>query len=276
MSRGPGRIMRAALAEGGQLRCVGILRCRVKAARIALEEIDVATDIRAAAIALLGELAAESAEDARVSRSVMVPRLGQQQESLTLADMGRASQRKKLAQAQRRERPNLIRKVREQVELLRVLGAAFDGGQRIVAYPLATTIRVLVHDTARSHALLAQLGEFSAMPLLDTSALINPANEIKAHGGLVLLKMTSGVGLEWAPRIEVPGPTPGTEPRDVPFRLWWEKDITRDGGAAIWSRRRMVLDAANKEGARTSTLSNPWISAPSRKRTRWAGPTSTR
>jgi hypothetical protein len=55
-------------------------------------------------------------------------------------------------QAHSRDRADLISKVREQVELLRVLGATFDSGYRVAAYPLATTIRVLVHDTASSHA----------------------------------------------------------------------------------------------------------------------------
>src|ERR1019366_9006734 len=152
-------------------------------------------------------------------------------------------------QAQYRDRADLIRKLREQVQLLSVLGESFDAGQKIVGYPLATTIRVLVHDTASSHALLAQLGELSAMQFVDTSMPINPRNLIKSHGGLVMMKMTTGTGAEWVPRKEVPMPVPGSEPRDVSFQSWWQDmDVTRDSDGTVWSRRRMVLAIANKEG----------------------------
>lgn len=163
--------------------------------------------------------------------------------------MGEASRRKKRGQAQRRDRPDLIRKLQDQVKLLHVLGEVFDSGQRVVAYPLAIVIRVLVHDTASSHALLAQLGELRKMPFLDTSLPIDPRNQLPSHGGLVLMRMTSGTGIEWAPRCEVPPPqVPRAAPRDVPFRSWWDTGNTRDSEGTLWSRRRMIISVANKEG----------------------------
>jgi hypothetical protein len=90
-----------------------------------------------------------------------------------------------------RDRADLIRKVREQVELLHVLGATFDSGHRVAGYLLATTIRVLVHDTTRSHALLAQLGELSTMQFRDTSLPMDMSGPIKTIGGLVLLTKTA-------------------------------------------------------------------------------------
>jgi hypothetical protein len=137
--------------------------------------------------------------------------------------------------------------LKDQLELLHMLGEAFDSGARVVAYPLATTIRVLVHQTGSSHALLAQLGELSKMRFLDTALPIDPRNRLQAHGGLVLMKMISGTGIEWAPRKEVP-PMPHAQPHEVPFRSWWESDITRDSEGTLWSRGRMVLSIANKEG----------------------------
>jgi hypothetical protein len=95
-------------------------------------------------------------------------------------------------QAYQRDRADLIEKLRDQVALLRVLGENFDAGQRVVAYPLATTVRVLVHDTASSHALLAVLDELSTMQFCDTSAPINPRNLLQSHGGLVFMKVTPG------------------------------------------------------------------------------------
>jgi len=150
-------------------------------------------------------------------------------------------------QAQRRDRPQLIEKVFEQVQLLDVLGRQFDAGHRVLGYPLATTIRVLVHDTTSSHALLGQLGELTTMLFTDTSLPINPNNLILSHGGLVLMKMTTGKGIEWVPRTEIP-PSPGAEPRDVQFTPWWNTEVMRDSQGTLWSRRRMVLTIANKEG----------------------------
>lgn len=170
--------------------------------------------------------------------------------------MGRASRRKRQAQGQRRDRPALIEKLKDQVQLLRVLGDSFDSGTRVVGYPLATTIRILVHQTQSSDALLAQMGELSKMRFLDTSLPINPQNLLKSHGGLVLMKMTSGTGVEWVPRKEVP-PMPSAPPRQVPFRSWWDSDVTRDSAGNLWSRRSMVLSVANKEGGAHIDPSQP-------------------
>lgn len=161
--------------------------------------------------------------------------------------MGRASQQKEQRQAQKRDRPQLIRKVREQRDLLHVLGETFDAGVTVVGFPLATAIRVLVHDTVSSHSLLGQLDELKAMPFLDTSLPINPQN-LLPHAGLVVMRMTMGSGSDWVPRKEVPQPPPGAEPREVPFSSWWTTDLTKDGSGVLWSRRRMVLTIANKEG----------------------------
>lgn len=161
--------------------------------------------------------------------------------------MGKASQKKKRHQAQRRARPELIGKVREQQSLLRVLGGSFDCGNPVIGFSLATTIRVLVHDTATSHALLGQLGELASMSFLDTSLPINPKN-LLPHGGLVLMRMTTGSGTEWLPRKDVPESAPGAEPREASFTSWWNTDLMKDSGGVLWSRRRMVMMIANKEG----------------------------
>ena len=159
-------------------------------------------------------------------------------------------------QAHHRDRADLIRKLKDQVELLHVLGEVFDSGQRIVAYPLATAIRVLVHDTNSSHALLAQLDELPTMQFCDTSLPFNPNKVIETHGGLVLLKATTGTGAEWAPLCEVPAP-PGAEPRGIPFQSWWETDVMSDSQGTTWSRRRMVLAIANREGGAHIDPSQP-------------------
>ena len=160
--------------------------------------------------------------------------------------MGKASNRKQQARAQLRDRPELIEKIREQVQLLDILGEQFDAGHRVVGYPLATVVRVLVHDTAQSHALLAQVGELTTTKFLDTSAPINPRNLISDFG-LVVMQMTIGKGNEWVPRCAAPS-FPVATPRDVAFTSWWGTDVMKDAKGRTWSRRGMVLAIANKEG----------------------------
>ncbi|HSH58607.1 MAG TPA: hypothetical protein VK988_02990 [Acidimicrobiales bacterium] len=162
--------------------------------------------------------------------------------------MGKASNRKKGRAQQRRDRPHLLKKLREQLDVLRALGESFDAGNAVIGYPLSTTIRVLVHDTAKSHALLGQTGDLSSMAFLDTSLPINPRN-LLSQGGLVVLQMTAGLGATWVPRFAVPSPpVPGADPRLVPFGTWWTEDVMKDHNGTLWSRARMVLAIANKEG----------------------------
>ena len=162
--------------------------------------------------------------------------------------MGKASGRKKVRAEQRRGRPALLKKLHEQRDVLRALGVSFDAGNLVIGYPVSTTIRVLVHDTPQSHALLEQVGDLSSMSFLDTSLPIDPAN-LLPHGGLVVMQMTAGQGATWIQRLAVPGPpVPGAAPRLVPFSTWWTEDVMKDHNGTRWSRSRMVLAIANKEG----------------------------
>lgn len=162
--------------------------------------------------------------------------------------MGKSSNRKKERAAQRRDRPHLLTKVGEQRKILRALAEIYDAGNTVIGYPLSTTIRVLVHDTPNSHALLAQTGDLATMRFVDTSLPINPRN-LLSHGGLVIMRTTVGLGASWVPRLAVPGPpVPGAEPRDTTFGIWWTEPVMKDHNGASWSRSRMVMAIANKEG----------------------------
>jgi hypothetical protein len=134
---------------------------------------------------------------------------------------------------------------------MKVLGDAFDTGHHVLAYSLATATRVLVHDSARSrsNSLLAQAQLLDQLDFHDTSLALNPSNLMPQHSGLVVARITMGVGSKWVPRKSVgPPPAPGAEPRAVPFKDWWTMPVVRDSGGRTWSREEMVLDIANKEG----------------------------
>jgi len=135
--------------------------------------------------------------------------------------------------------------LRQQVSLLHDLGETYDNGHPAMGLPLAVAIRVLVHDTARSHALLQLLGELTQMVFIDTSLPINPNNLMPNHTGLVLTKVTVGTGIEWVPRLDTPS---FTTLRETTFAEWWRTDLMKSGSGALWSRHSIVTDVANKEG----------------------------
>ncbi len=163
--------------------------------------------------------------------------------------MGEASRAKKARREQLRSRPELLRNLAQQHQILVRLGKVFDDGVAVASLPLSVAVRVLVHDTSRSHALLVQLNERTRMRFIDSALPMSPTNLMTAHNGLVILKMTAGSGSSWAPRVEV-GASPavaGNQP--LPFDTWWRRAVVvRDTRLAAWTRERLVLDIANKEG----------------------------
>ena len=82
--------------------------------------------------------------------------------------MERASEKAE-RQAMARLRPQLESRLSEQRSLLEHLGRLYDDTTPAAALPLATCLRVLLHHTDRSHALLHQLGELDGTMFVDTA-----------------------------------------------------------------------------------------------------------
>jgi hypothetical protein len=159
--------------------------------------------------------------------------------------MGKASRAKKERKSLARQLPDLQRKLREQVDLLAALGALFDDGRWVAALPIAVSVRVLVHQTAKSGALLQQLGTLGSLRFVDTAEHINPKNLLPTTG-LTMMRMTAGVGADWAAPLDNLAPS-RVHPR-IPFRTWWTTAVINDRAGNQWSRRDLVLHLANKEG----------------------------
>ncbi|PBB86016.1 hypothetical protein [Mesorhizobium sp. WSM3876] len=145
---------------------------------------------------------------------------------------------------QKISRDRLIELRDEHLQFLESSSAALDAGFLGEAKRMAVSLRVLFHETAHSHSILAQLGE-RQRPMVDTSHPYNP-NNYASHHGLVAMRLTGG---EEA-RFFAPLDDRSIAPRLTRFSDWWEKDIVIKEGhtGKAYTRRTLVLFAANKDG----------------------------
>jgi hypothetical protein len=129
----------------------------------------------------------------------------------------------------------------EQLQFLQASADAFDRGLESEAKRLAVTIRVLVHDTANSRSLLNQLGMKEGL-FVDTAEPLDPDN-YAPYSGLVAT-LGNMQGAKYVPFLEdVPH-----SPRTVPFDDWWMAPVFVDGKRQRFSRKELVLTAANQDG----------------------------
>lgn len=143
---------------------------------------------------------------------------------------------------------DLKRALVEQLSFLRASGAAFDAGMEAEAKRIAVAVRVLVHHTNRSQALLHQLGVLDEWTFMDSAGTVDDRN-LLAELRLVQMRVTSlgGGGAEghYVPHLD--GGIPH-DARAVSFKHWWETPVTKDSTKATFSRADFVLALANQEG----------------------------
>src|SRR5262245_62470836 len=112
----------------------------------------------------------------------------------------------------------LISLLAEQVRFLQSSAASFDSGFEGEAKRLATTLRVLLHDTERSNSVLGQLGIKTRLRYVDTAVPIRPGNLLDTPG-LVMGEVTSGIGGSYVPPLDDLSPS-RIKPL-APFDIWW-------------------------------------------------------
>ncbi|OZF26034.1 hypothetical protein [Rhodococcus sp. 14-2483-1-2] len=154
---------------------------------------------------------------------------------------------------------------RRQLKYLETSSQLFDHGDTDEAIRLAVTLRVLLHDTYKSHSLLTQMGVKSGLQVLDTA--IRGGTEIYAGGIVVQLEYETEDGTRhlapsgqdglteiipaedhMSPVIVAPKRLRGHE-QYVDVDTWWtENVIDSANGPKTFSRRRVVLVMANKDG----------------------------
>ena len=137
----------------------------------------------------------------------------------------------------------------EHMKLMTVLCESYDGGNDIIALPIATAIRVLVHDTTNSTSLLKHLGKKGGQ-YLNTNCrdLREPV-----HLGLVRrinVGVNDGAGGEakyWPLCDERYFPIQRAHFAFVSFEDWWGERVFENPRSYL-TRRDLVLAIANKDG----------------------------
>jgi hypothetical protein len=127
--------------------------------------------------------------------------------------------------------------LKEQAAFLSASASSYDNGFKAEAKRLATTLRVLLHDTANSTSLLTLLGCKTHLHFDD---LLGPLNE-KGLQGYVGVKMTMITGgIKYDPNL-------GTPKRVTPFSDWWDATMIFSPSLRL-TRKSAVLNLANTAG----------------------------
>jgi hypothetical protein len=156
-----------------------------------------------------------------------------------------------------RTRDELLEFLGEQIDHLEASNELFDAGRLSEAKRMALAVRVLVHQTNNSHALINQLELENTLTWVDTAGIPDPRNLLPTSG-LTQFKLDIGSGKDFEYVAKLgdypPGPimTRGGPrlPRGsrVPFDEWWTNTVVKDAGGTEFSRRALVLALSNKEG----------------------------
>lgn len=129
----------------------------------------------------------------------------------------------------------------DHVRFLELSADSYDSGFTGEAKRMATSLRVLLHDTKKSQSLLNQLGRKSIL-FYDGSHPINPRNKV-SHSGIVGV-MLGPSGAKPIPFLD----NPPAGFRKVDFSKWWNTPIFIDANKQVLTRKDVVLTVADQDG----------------------------
>lgn len=129
--------------------------------------------------------------------------------------------------------------LKEHLGFLTESGRLYDHGKEQEAKRLATSIRVLVHDTGQSHSLLQQLGVKNQIAYWSV-LLQEPGPSCRSYLG-VGMRLNFKGGDRYVPILSPPQ-------RQLTFDKWWEDDPLIIHDTERLTRRRAVLALTNKDG----------------------------
>lgn len=133
----------------------------------------------------------------------------------------------------------------EQMEFIKASSRSFDDGFLGEGKRLATTIRVLVHDTGQSKSLLGLLSVKQSLLFMDTAPRLNRAN-LAPTWGLPMMEVGNRTASRFFAPLGVLPPSRIHPPKL--FDAWWGDPVTKDQEGREFCRKDFVMTVANKEG----------------------------
>jgi len=141
-----------------------------------------------------------------------------------------------------RTREDLKDQLRDQIALMQLACKSFDGGHEVAAKHIALTLRVLLHQTPKSHSLLGQLklrdGRF-----IDTAGPLSKTN-LLSDSNLTAAQVTPD-GSRWVPHVLVDG---GPFVNKIPFADWWNEPVIKSQRGEKFNRREIIGHVSNTDG----------------------------
>lgn len=139
-----------------------------------------------------------------------------------------------------KDRTTLLQYLGEQVYFIQDSIAKYDHGVKIEAKRIATHLRILLHNTKSSDALLFSLNDINKMYFLNIAHPYSEHN-LLTHFGL-LYTTVSPNGAEMKARLSK------ESANWVTFDNWWNEIVIRDYDKKTYTRKQVINQIANKDG----------------------------
>ncbi|RDU97858.1 hypothetical protein [Trinickia dinghuensis] len=143
-----------------------------------------------------------------------------------------------------RSKEDLLVALSEQIELLKLGCRNFDSGNEIEAKNIAVRLRVLLHQTKQSHALLEQLGVRNGY-FVNTAHRLRPENR-GSDFALTSVLLDSMSGAKYVPLLT--SRVGSVRPSKRVFSDWWNTPVIKDQRGNTFCRRDLVLAVSNQDG----------------------------
>jgi len=147
-------------------------------------------------------------------------------------------------------RDELLAHLSDQINFMIASAISFDNGFEGEAKRLAVAIRILVHDTSRSAALLTQLRKTNIL-FYDSASFFDPRNLLPSNClTMIRASKKEGEGLvgDYVAPLDRLSPARNKD-KKVGFGRWWNRStMYKDKGGNLFTRRDLVLTVADKEG----------------------------
>lgn len=142
-----------------------------------------------------------------------------------------------------RAKADILAKLREQMGFLHSSVRAFYEGNFAESVRIATTIRVLVHETGRSKPLLVQ-----AMPSGLELPILDHARQKTENEQILGFAVSVRLGSTLAPAVDL-----GSSHYSLSsLGVWWNRTVftlpSQFGTQLVYRRKQVILILANKEG----------------------------